>query len=359
VPRQALIAAPIAEMPRSLRLVVALLLLGGACNGGPPAGVARDAGGSGGTADAASGEEVSRRCDLGGAAIGQLAYSSDGRWLAVAYLDGLVSIVRLPGTLVRSAGVAPALPRIALTEDGGLLTSAHAGTVTVWSTADGSLVRTLVVGDGASVTLKLSDSPAPLLLATIEPGAADNVKVWRLADGILVGQLAGSPLGTFTHADEAVLLMDEATGGFEVRSFGGRVLHSALPQPQLSRTAFAMDGAYLGGVIPAGGGEEQVAILSVSDSQFVWTSAQRSQGTRRLLFLENPSRVIQLADEVRVYDHDDGRVLATLPALREAATVVASPDGAEVAAALPDGRILLVPGAGGEPRALAVPRPCP
>ena len=147
------------------------------------------------------------------------------------------------------------------------------------------------------MSLKFSDSPTPLLLAGFDRQAnpADNVRVWRAADGILVGLMTGSPHATFTYADEAVLLLDEAARQYEVRSFGGTLRRqAALPMP-LAHTAFAADGAYLGGITGAGSDDERVAIMSVADDQFVWRSARATRGTRALLFLENPSRLVQLA----------------------------------------------------------------
>jgi hypothetical protein len=333
-------------------LLVWLTLAQAACGGGSsPADAAPDVAGGDAGAD--------RPC-VAPAAITQLAYATDGRTLAVARADGQVTIIRLPDTVERTLAVTPGPPLIALTEDGALLAASFAGTVTLWSTADGSVARTLSVGAGTSVSLKFSDSPAPLLLATTDaPPPVDNIKIWRIADGILVGQLAGSPHGTFTHADEAVLLVDEARASYQVRSFGGRVLREAVfPQP-LARTAFAMDGAYLGGITGAGGGDERIAIMSVSDDRFVWQAAAGARATRQVLFMENPSRVVQLAEEVRILDHDDGKVLRVVPALAGAHLAIASPDGANIAAvaatrpALLDGEVILVSASDGSARRVA------
>ena len=207
------------------------------------------------------------------AAIVQLTYSTDGKRLAIAGADGQVTIVDLAGTTVRSLPVAEAGAslRVALIEDGGVLASAAAGAVKLWRVADGKLLHHLPVGTGDPVSLKFSDSPTPFLLAGFDRQAnpADNVRVWRAADGILVGLMTGSAHATFTYADEAVLLLDEAARQYEVRSFGGTLRRqAALPMP-LARTAFAADGAYLGGITGAGGEDERVAILSVADDQFV------------------------------------------------------------------------------------------
>lgn len=327
-------------------VALAMLALAGAgCGAAAPApAMSLDAGGGArDTAAEAGADGGGGACAAARAPIGQIAWSTDGRTMAFAHLDGRVTLVTVPLTAPRTLAVADGLARIALTEDGGLLATSRDGTVTLWSTADGAVMRTLAIGTGASVTLKFSDSPTPLLLATIAPAApADNIKIWRIADGVLVGQLAGSPHGTFTHADEAVLLLDEARGLYQVRSFLGRVLRETpLPRP-LTGTAFAMDGAYLGGVTTGPGPDDQrVAIMSVSDDAFVWQSTQPSRATRQLLFLENPSRVVQFADETRVLDHDDGKVLRALPALAGATAAVSSSDGATIAALDPEGRVIL------------------
>ena len=292
------------------------------------------------------------------AAIHQLAYSTDGRWLAVARADGRVAVFELAGTQVRRLRVAEGPPRIALTEDGARLVVAAGGTVAVWSVADGQVLRTLASGTGAAVSIKLSDSPTPDLLVAFERAsvAADNVMVWRLADGILVGLATGAPLATFTHADAALLLLDEAAAAFDVVSFTARsIRHAAFPQP-LARTAFAADGAYMGGVIGAGG-DEQLAIMSVSDEGFTWVSAEKTKGTRQLVFLENPSRVLQLGEKALLYDHSDGKLLMALPALDRATLAVAAPDGSAIAAVVAE-KVTIVSAADGRAKTLEA-APCP
>jgi WD40 repeat protein len=286
-----------------------------------------------------------RSCDALGAPIVDLAYSSDGRWLAAARLDGSVSVAELSGggsRKIRREGGPPV--RVALTEDGGRLAVAGAGLVTLYSVADGTMVRQLPVGAGDNVSLKFSDSPTPLLLAAFDraSNAGDNIKIWRASDGILVGSFAGSPRATFTYADEAALLVDEARG-FEVLSFGGRVLRRVSFPRALSEVAFAPDGAYLGGVVRDDTGAGQVAVMSVADDTFLWISGEPSRSTRRLLFLENPSRVVQLGDRTLVHHQADGSLLTALPALDGTSPVaVASPDGETIAAIAADGTLALV-----------------
>jgi hypothetical protein len=281
----------------------------------------------------------------------QLAYSTDGRWLAAAHADGIVTVFELAGVRVHRLKVATAPPRVALTEDGGRLVVAAGGTVAIWSLADGTVLRTLTSGAGTAVSVKLSDSPTPDLLVAFERAAAadENVKVWRAADGILIGLAGGAALATFTHADAALLMLDEAAAGFDVVSFGARpIRHAQFPQP-LAHTAFAADGAYMGGVTGAGSTDERLAIMSVSDEGFTWVSAEKTRGTRQLVFLENPSRVLQLGERALLYDHNDGKVLMPLPALDQARLAVAAPDGSAIAAVIAE-KIVLVSTADGTPR---------
>jgi hypothetical protein len=253
-------------------------------------------------------------------------------------------VLELGGPAVHQLAVASTLPRVALTEDGALLAVAADGAVRLWAVAEGTVVRTLATGTGPAVSLKLSDSPTPDLLVTFDRAAAptDNAKVWRVADGILVGLATGGPLGTFTHADAALLLLDTAGTAFDVVSFGGRLLHhAALPEP-LGHTAFAADGAYLGGVTGAGTADEHLAVMAVDEEAFTWRSPDGVLGTRQLLFLENPSRIVRFAERAVVHDHAGGQVLRALPALDEAQVVAAAPDGASIAAVLPRGALVLV-----------------
>ena len=286
-----------------------------------------------------------------GTAIVALAFSSDGRWLAVAQADGCVSAVELAATTRRQLRVGGSDPHIALTEDGSRLAVAAEGSVTVWSLALGRRERQLGAGLGQNLSLKLSDAPEPFLLAGFDSaGGGDNLKIWRLSDNVLIGSLAGSPRATFTFADEAVLLLSEADRAYQVASFSGRILRQAMfPQP-LGRTAFAADGAFLAGVIGAGTDQERIAIMSVADDAFVWQSTEPNRGTRQLLFLENPSRVVQLGDRVIVYDHADGKALTALPALTTARLAVASPDGGAIAAVGGNGTVVMVSSEDGRER---------
>jgi WD40 repeat protein len=291
------------------------------------------------------------------AAIGQLAYSSDGRWLAVAVADGRVSVFGLASGETRLLRVAASLPRVGLVEDGSLLLVAAEGIVRVWSAVTGQVVRTLDTGTGPSVSLKLSDSPTPDLLVSFDRSTlpADNVKVWRVSDGILVGLGTGGPLATFTHADAALLLLDQAGASFDVVSFGGRTLHHAVLPERLAPTAFAADGAYLGGVTGAG----QLAVMAVDEDAFTWQAAAGTAETRQLVFLENPSRILQLGGKALLYDHTDGHLLRALPALDRARLAVASPDGADLAAVSVDGTIVLVSTVDGAARPLPYHVGCP
>jgi WD40 repeat protein len=291
-----------------------------------------------------------RACDTLAASIVDLAYSSDGRWLAAAGIDGSVTVAELSAAGSRRIRLDGRPVRVALTEDGSVLVAASEGQVALHSLADGRMARQLAGGAGDPLTLKLSDAPSPLLLAAFDPAAAvgDNLKIWRLSDGVLVGSLSGSPRASFTHADEAVVLVDEARG-FEVVSFGGRVLRRTSFSRPIAQVAFAPDGAYLGGVLREESGAEHVAIMSVSDDSFLWISSEPNRATQRLLFLENPSRVVQLGERVLVLDQVDGSVLAELPALAGAALAVPSPDGETVAAFGANGLLRLVStGGGGE-----------
>lgn len=290
--------------------------------------------------------------------IAELAYSSDGRWLAAAHPDGTVTVLEVSGTLVRRLSVTPgSVPRIALTEDGGLLVAGARDVVRVWRVSDATVVRELALGPGAIVTLKLSDAPEPFVLGTRQgaPGAEDNLRIWRVADGALVGQLGGSPLATFTHADAAVLLLDPGRRRFDVVSFLGRPIRAAaLPEP-LAHPAFANDGAFFAGVLAAGSADERLATMSVGDDAFVWRSSEPSRSTRGLVFLENPSRIVQLGDRSLVYDLQDGRVLRDLSALDGTTVVAAAPDGSALAAAPPSGGIFAVSSTDGSRRALGCP----
>jgi hypothetical protein len=295
-------------------------------------------------------------CAPPGTTIGQLAYSTDGAWLAAAHSDGQVTVMSPGGAGARRWRVTSAgLPRIALTENGALLAAGSAGQVGLWKVADATVVRQLPVGSGDIVSLKFSDAPEPFLLASVSLAAdlRDNLKIWRISDGVLVGLITGAAEATFTHADEAVLLLDEAQRRFDVVSFQGRSIKVGQFPQAMARTAFAADGAFMAGVLDAGTAQERLATISVGDDKFVWEATARVSGTRALVFLENPSRVVQLAERVLVYDHTDGQVITELPPLRAATLVTAAPDGSALAAADAAGNVVVVSSTDGTTRAVS------
>ena len=326
-----------------------------ACNGGSPSGPRPSQAGDAGVSDVGSALPPETRwapCQIAGAALTQLAYSRDGRWLGIARADGRVLAVRLGGGASRSFQIEGGAPLIALSEDGGMLATAVGGSIRLWSVADGTMMRTLSVGEGPGVALQFSDAPDPLLLATVDEGrlSGGNIRVWRARDGVPVATLTGKAQATFTYADMAVLVIDETAGRFDVLSWQGeRLRQVAFPRP-LRHVAFAPDGAYVAGVLDAGSADERIGLLSVGDDIFAWTSMVPTRSSRRLVFLENPSRILQLADSARIYDHASGLVLLEPETLRDALLATASPDGSELAALTAGGKVILVSTADGAAR---------
>lgn len=342
---------------RALVVLAAVVALAG-CGADPrppaPDATAADAAPTDGGSDAVD-AAADAGCERFATPPRRLAFSTDGARLAVAHAGGGVSVIDLAtGRIVRSLRVIPPDsddPLIALTEDGARLASASAGTVSIWDVASGERAQSFEVGAGTSGSLKFSDDPAPLLLATVAPPpgvvAKDNVKAWRVSDGLLVALLSGSPIGTFTFADTAVLLVDPAGASFQVLSFGGRVLGGGPLAPALTSVAFAADGAFFAGV-SAGGA---LTLISTREARAVWQAP--AVAPRALVFLENPSRLIQIGARTIVHEHLDGSVLLELPALAATTVVTAAPDGASLATADASGALTSISTSDGAARPLA------
>ncbi len=297
-------------------------------------------------------------CEVLGAAIERLSASSDGRYLAVAQADGLVSVVRLEGSpqvrrvQVRQEGGAVA-PLMELTEDGGSLVTAVPGALKIHTVGSGELRAQVPLPPGQPISLELTDEPSPTVLVTIAPlpGSPDpraHAELIRWADAGAIASLRGGARATFTFADAAVVLVDEDGGGHTVIGLDGQpLLRTRYPEP-LTRIAFAADGAYLAGMAGAAGREELV-LVQVREGRVIWRAP--GVGTRQILFLENPSRIVRVAElGAEIHDHLDGKVLLSAPALGGATMAIAAPDGSSIAAVDGAGRILLVATADGSAR---------
>lgn len=122
-----------------------------------------------------------------------LAWSPDGRQLALGGADGKVRLVQADdGSLLRTLpGHTVGVQSVAFSPDGNLLASSSMESIKVWQVSDGMLVRDFQVTGGWVNSLRFS--PAGTLLAA--SSANSGIKVWQLSDGQRVAQIQASVIG--------------------------------------------------------------------------------------------------------------------------------------------------------------------
>ena len=184
-----------------------------------------------------------RTLAIPGATLGPAgAITPDGRVIALAGEDGVVSVVDLPSGRITRLSVSDQRVRaVAFSPDGALLAAGARGDVTpVWRVATGERVHSL---RGADLIIRLEFSPDGALLAGV--GSDPTIHLWSLADG------AERPLVGFTQAALGVTFSPDAHRLAAVGIDGelriwemDQVLHRHLGAPGPARrvAAFAADG---------------------------------------------------------------------------------------------------------------------
>ncbi len=154
--------------------------------------------------------------------VNEVAYSPDGRLLAVASSLGIYLYDAEGLEEVRFIETAAWVNSIAFSPDGEMLASgARDGTVNLWRVADGSLLRTLA--GHTDWVLSVAFSPDG---KTLVSGAADGtVNLWRVADGSLLRTLEGHTGGvdSVAFSSDGETLASGSRDG-TVRLWGGDVL---------------------------------------------------------------------------------------------------------------------------------------
>jgi len=145
----------------------------------------------------ANAERVTQLARWGKGRIREIAYSPDGRLLAVGTSIGVHLYDAATFREVRYLETPAVVTSVAFSPDGVLLASGSEDeTVRLWRVADGSLVRTLE-GHESDVE-SVAFSPDGALLAS---GSDDNtVRLWRVKDGSLVRTLEGHTGGVWSVA---------------------------------------------------------------------------------------------------------------------------------------------------------------
>ncbi|NTV64857.1 MAG: hypothetical protein HGA65_15205, partial [Oscillochloris sp.] len=301
------------------------------------------------------------------ATIGDLAIAPDGRLLALAQADALVSLWDLAERSLLSELRLPvadgdflvpgAFTSVAFSPDGQYIAAGDdSGNVGVWALVDGVAIQTLSVG--ARVVADVAFSPDSRLVAAAsegwrsEPGA---IWVWDVASGaeshwlsrsddehqlVPAQRLAFSP-------DGAHVLMGLADGGLLRWRLADGALEQELSGHRAALTALA--------VAPDGG-----ALSAARDGSLrTWhadgspAEALADTGAIAALAISPDGGLLAAGDEGGRIDlrRRDGTLLSQIPAQGGAISALAlSPDAQTLAAAAADGTIRLYDAPGGQAR---------
>ncbi len=190
------------------------------------------------------------RLELQGESISHLAFSPDGRFLAVASDRPAIEIwdVSSSSLVTELSGHRAAAPAVAFSPDGRTLaTGSWDKTIRLWDVSDWSLITEWRAHD--SYVTVLAYSPDGSLIAS--GGEDDAVNIWPagggdrlfhlVGSGISVGSLAFSPVGD---------LLVSAYGDSQARVWSvqdGSLLRSLVGYSTTRSLAFSDDGALLAG----------------------------------------------------------------------------------------------------------------
>jgi WD40 repeat protein len=292
--------------------------------------------------DVGTGQEILTLAQPGGA----VAFSPDGRFLAVASADG--TMVVWDGTPTRELRTyRDAGPSVALSPDGQLLATAGQGeTIKVWDLKTGHF-RTLRgkadgYADGHTQSVhRVGFSPDGRLLASASED--HTVKLWDVAAARVVRTLAGhtdgvvslafSPDGSriaSTSADQTTKVWNASTGQV-VSTFGGHT-------DRVLCVAFSPDGQRL-----VSGGDDKTVRIWEAGTGHELLCLDRHTGDVNGVAFSPDGRLFASAGEdqvVRIWDAATGKEVRTLPAQPDSVRDVAfSPEGKRLATAGWDGTV--------------------
>ncbi len=274
-------------------------------------------------------------------AVYEVAYSLDGRLLALASSLGIYLYEVKTQAQVRFIKTGVRVSSVAFSPDGATLASGtHNNTVQLWRVDDGALLRTLKGRMG--LVLSVAFSPDGKTLAS---GAWSGVRLWRVAYGAVQHTLKGhtASVTSVTFSPDGPMLASGSNdhtvrlwwvdNGALLRTLKGR-MHN------VTSVAFSPSGATLA----SGSGDRAVRLWRVPDGMLLHTFKGHTGAVRSVAFSPDETILASGSDDktVRLWRVSDEALLRTLKGHSALVNSVAfSPDGATLASGSRDGTVRL------------------
>ena len=293
---------------------------------------------------AISAENANRVAQLacwGKETVNEVAYSLDGRLLAVASSLGVYLYEAETQAQVLFFRTGVRVSSVAFSPDGATLASGtHDNTVQLWRVDDGALLRTLKGRMGLVLSVAFSPDGA-----TLASGAWSGMLLWRVAYGAVRHTLKGhtasvrsavfSPRGTTlaSGSDDHTVRLWRVSNGALRRTLKGRMRH-------VTSVAFSPGGTMLA----SGSGDRAVRLWRVFDGTLLHTFKGHTGAVRSVAFSPDKTTLASGADDktVRLWRVSDGALLHTLKGHTALVSSVAfSPDGVTLASGSRDGTVRL------------------
>jgi len=277
-----------------------------------------------------------------------VAFSPDGLMLASASLDGQVKLVRTDdGTLIRVLKRTRDSPtKVEFSPNGQLLAIGDGGgAVQLVRVNDGALVQRIDAG-----VYDFAIHPNGQLLITSEAGGEGNIKIWRLSDGVLVGQVKASEYADIDFSPDGttfagitpsgrltVWRLSDQTEVYRVQEISeGRRLLSISPDNHIL-TEMRYDTLDITIRSYRDGLTKQIIPSSETDNH-------TSYYTPSVVFSPDSQvlAVVSADNSIKIWHHEDARLLQTLPGdMEKIHSIAYHPNQQMIAAGSGDGTIIM------------------